>query len=109
VFVKDFERTGFTGGLNWYRNLDRDRELLAFLAKSKIQQPALFLAGSEDAVVTIYNAAFNSLEETMPNLTTKILIPSAGHWVQQEKPEEVNHQLTQFLSSTWPGNRGRTS
>jgi pimeloyl-ACP methyl ester carboxylesterase len=108
VFVKDFERTGFTGGLNWYRNLDRDRELLAFLAKSKIQQPALFLAGSEDAVVTIYNAAFNSLEETIPNLTAKILIPSAGHWVQQEKPEEVIHQLTQFLSSAWPINRSRT-
>jgi pimeloyl-ACP methyl ester carboxylesterase len=109
VFVKDFKRTGFTGGLNWYRNLDRDRELLAFLAKSKVQQPALFLAGSEDAIVTIYHAAFNSLEETMPNLTSKILISSAGHWVQQEKPKEVNEHLLQFLSAAWPSGGGRNS
>src|SRR5262249_24987777 len=109
VFIKDFERTGFTGGLNWYRNLDRDRELLAFLAKSKIRQPALFLAGAEDAVVTMYHAAFDTLEETMPNLTAKVLIPAAGHWVQQEKPQEVNHLLLQFLSRAWPVQQDRNS
>jgi pimeloyl-ACP methyl ester carboxylesterase len=105
VFVNDFRRTGFTGGLNWYRNLDRDRELLAFLAGSKIQQPSIFLAGSEDAVITMYRGAFDSLEDTMPNLTAKILVPSAGHWIQQEKPEEVNTRLLRFLSIAWPNRR----
>ena len=105
MFVNDFRRTGFTGGLNWYRNLDRDRELLAFLAGSKIQQPSIFLAGSEDAVITMYRGAFDSLEDTMPNLTAKILVPSAGHWIQQEKPEEVNTRLLRFLSIAWPNRR----
>lgn len=102
VYVREFTRTGFRGALSWYRNMDRDRELLGFLAGSKIQQPSVFLAGAEDAVVTVYRAAFDSLEQTMPRLTSKILIPGAGHWVQQEKPEEVNRHLREFLAAAWP-------
>jgi len=105
VFTKEFARTGFTGGLNWYRNMDRDRELLAFLAGSSIQQPSMFLAGAEDPVVTMYRAAFDSLEQTMLNLSAKVLVPDAGHWVQQEKPEEVNRYLRQFLTTAWPAGR----
>ena len=105
VYVKEFTRTGFRGALNWYRNMDRDRELLGFLAGSKIQQPSVFLAGAEDAVVTIYRAAFDSLEQTMPRLTAKILIPGAGHWVQQEKPEEVSRHLREFLAAAWPAEK----
>jgi pimeloyl-ACP methyl ester carboxylesterase len=106
VFATEFARTGFTGGLNWYRNMDRDKELLAFLAKSKIQQPSLFVAGSEDAVITMYRAAYDSLEDAMPNLKAKILVPGAGHWVQQEKPEEVNRPLLKFLAAEWPSGAG---
>lgn len=102
VFVEAFQRTGFTGGLNWYRNLDRDRELLAFLAQSKIQQPSLFLAGSEDAVILMYRQAFDTLEQTMPRLQAKLLIPGAGHWVMQERPEEVSRVLLGFLGEHWP-------
>jgi epoxide hydrolase A/B len=101
-YVKEFTRTGFRGGLNWYRNLDRDRELLGFLAGSKIQQPSVFVAGAEDAVIQIYSAAFDALEQSMPRLTKKVLIEGAGHWVQQEKPAEVNHLLREFLAAAWP-------
>jgi len=101
-FAGEFARTGFTGGLNWYRNMDRDRELLAFLAGATIVQPSTFLAGEEDAVISMYRRDFDLLEETMPGLTTKTLIPGAGHWVQQEKPEEVNLHLLRFLSAKWP-------
>jgi pimeloyl-ACP methyl ester carboxylesterase len=106
VFAKAFEESGFTGGLNWYRNLDRDRELLAFLAHSKIEQPSVFLAGSEDAVITMYRAALDGLEETIPHLRTKVLLPGAGHWVQQETPAEVNRLLLDFLAENWPVARG---
>ena len=100
-FAAEFSRTGFTGGLNWYRNMDRDRELLAFLAGSKIVQPSLFVAGEEDVVISMYRADYDALEQTMPGLTSKILIPGAGHWVQQEKPDAVNQHLCQFLSHGW--------
>lgn len=96
-FTAEFERTGFRGGLNWYRNMDRNRELLAFLRGSKIRQPSLFLAGEADGVIVMYRAAFDNLEAAMPNLKGKVLVPGAGHWVQQEKPEEVNRSLLGFL------------
>jgi pimeloyl-ACP methyl ester carboxylesterase len=101
-FAETFKHSGFTGGLNWYRNMDRDRELLGFLAGAKICQPSMFLAGAEDMVVEMYRRDFDLLEQTMPGLTAKTLIAGAGHWVQQEKPEEVNRRLLQFLSAAWP-------
>jgi pimeloyl-ACP methyl ester carboxylesterase len=100
--TESFKRSGFTGGLNYYRNMDRDRELLAFLAGAKICQPSMFLAGAEDLVIEMYRRDFDRLEQTMPALTAKTLIAGAGHWVQQEKPEEVNWRLLQFLSAAWP-------
>jgi pimeloyl-ACP methyl ester carboxylesterase len=101
-FAAEFGRTGFTGGLNWYRNMDRSRQLLAFLSGARIMQPSVFIAGEEDAVVGMYRRDFDLLEQTMPGLTAKTLIPEAGHWVQQEKPGEVNLHLLQFLSQAWP-------
>jgi pimeloyl-ACP methyl ester carboxylesterase len=96
-FTAQFERTGFRGGLNWYRNLDRDFETLAFLAGAPIRQPSLFLAGDKDVCMTMYRDAYHALEQTMPGLTGKHVIPGAGHWVQQERPEEVNALLSAFL------------
>jgi pimeloyl-ACP methyl ester carboxylesterase len=101
-FVTAFSASGFVGGLNWYRNLDRDRELLAFLAGSKIVQPSIFIAGSDDGVIVMYAAAYQKLAQTMPGLRENKLIPGAGHWIQQEKPAEVNLLLISFLSEHWP-------
>ena len=107
VFATEFARTGFTGGLNWYRNLDRDRELMGFLAGARIEQPSLFVAGAEDPVIAMYREAYDALETSMPQLSAKILIPSAGHWVQQEKPAEVNSNMLRFLSAAWPVTRAQ--
>jgi pimeloyl-ACP methyl ester carboxylesterase len=109
IFAKAFEESGFTGGLNWYRNLDRNWELLAFLAHAKIEQPSIFVAGSEDAVIAMYRAAFDKLEETMPGLCTKLLVQGAGHWVQQERPAEVNRLLLDFLAEHWPVANGNAA
>ena len=97
--TEEFKRTGFRGGLNWYRNLDRMWELTPFLSGAKIRQPSLFIAGEFDPVITMYRQAFDSLEETMPGLRKKVLVPGAGHWIQQERPNEVNAMLLEFLAS----------
>jgi hypothetical protein len=55
--TEEFKRTGFRGGLSWYRNLDRNWELTRFLSGAKIRQPSLFVAGEFDPVVTIYQQA----------------------------------------------------
>lgn len=98
VFTEEFERTGFRGGLNWYRNMDQTWELTTFLRGAKLRQPSLFLAGEVDAVITMYRKGFDSLEDTMPNLRKKVLLPGAGHWIQQERPTEVNQLLIEFLA-----------
>jgi len=97
-FTKEFERTGFRGGLNWYRNIDRMWELTPFLSGAKLHQPVLFVAGEFDPVITMLREAFDTLEQTVPNLRKKVLLPGAGHWIQQERPAEVNQLLIEFLA-----------
>jgi pimeloyl-ACP methyl ester carboxylesterase len=98
-YTEEFKRTGFRGGLNWYRNIDTNWELTPFLSGAKIRQPSLFIAGEFDGVITMYRQAFDSLEETMPGLRKKVLLPGAGHWIQQERPREVNDLVIQCLKS----------
>ncbi|MBI3795457.1 MAG: alpha/beta hydrolase [Deltaproteobacteria bacterium] len=100
VFTKEFERTGFRGGLNWYRNIDRSWELTPFLSGAKLRQPSLFVAGEEDVVITMARQAFDNdnIEDAMPKLRKKVLLPRAGHWIQQERPTEVNELLIEFLA-----------
>ena len=95
--TSEFERAGFSGGLNWYRNIDRTWEQTAFLANAKIHQPAIFAAGEHDAVIQMNQRAFQQLGINMPGLRQKMLFPGAGHWVQQERPEEINTLLVSFL------------
>lgn len=97
-FTGEFERTGFRGGLNWYRNFDRNWELTAFLSGAKLRQPTLFVAGEFDPVIAMNPQAFDAMEETVPNLKKKVLLSGAGHWIQQERPIEVNQLLIEFLA-----------
>ena len=96
-YTGEFTRAGFRGGINWYRNLDRNWEMTAFQDGAKVTQPAVFIAGEKDAVLTITGDAVKNQTTTMPRLTATHLIPGAGHWVQQEKPAEVNALLIEFL------------
>jgi pimeloyl-ACP methyl ester carboxylesterase len=97
-YVAEFTRTGFRGGLNWYRNLDRWWELTRFLVGAPVRQPSLFVAGDRDAVITMYRPAYDALPRTMPGLRTNVLLPGAGHWIQQERPAEVNRLLLEFVT-----------
>ena len=103
VYVAEFERTGFRGGLNWYRNFDRNWELLAPFADLRIRVPALFVGGLRDAVVTGPEFAgegplVKMLGSFCDDLRGKVLIEGAGHWNQQEAPEETNAALLGFLA-----------
>jgi pimeloyl-ACP methyl ester carboxylesterase len=98
VFTSEFERTGFRGGLNWYRNIDRMWELTPCLSGARLRQPALFIAGEVDPVIAMYRAAFETMEQTVPGLRKKVLLPGAGHWIQQERPAQVNQLLLEFLA-----------
>jgi len=98
-FVHEFERTGFRGGLNWYRNIDRNWELTPFLNGAKLRQPALFVAGEFDPVIAMSREIFNTMGKNMWDLRKKVLLAGAGHWIQQERPTEVNQLLIEFLTS----------
>ena len=97
VYVEAFERTGFTGGLNWYRNIDRSWELTEPLADRKVEQPALFITGSRDTVQRFVPPEV--MEGWVTDLRGKVVIEGAGHWVQQQCPDEVNDVLLGFLRS----------
>ena len=94
-----FRHSGFRGPLNWYRNMDRNAESLAFLAGRLIEQPSIFIAGEVDGVIKMYPRDYEALEQTMPALRKKVLLPGAGHWVQQERADEVNRLLIEFLQN----------
>ena len=98
VFGEAYRKSGFRGGLNWYRNIDRNWELTAPFDGAIITQPALFIAGSLDAIITgsLGRYALEELENVVPNLEGKLLVEGAGHWVQQERPDEVNAALVSF-------------
>jgi pimeloyl-ACP methyl ester carboxylesterase len=93
-YVENFERTGFSGALNYYRNIDRNWELTAPYG-DRIDQPAMFLTGERDPVRGFMPA--EHLEEILTDLRANVVIAGAGHWVQQERPDEVNQALIAFL------------
>ncbi|WP_155386123.1 alpha/beta fold hydrolase [Catellatospora paridis] len=104
AFVGDYAIHGdraFTGGLNWYRNIERNWELLAAFRGRRIEVPALYIAGGRDMVVGLrgVEATLNAVEQAAPRLWRARILPGCGHWTQQERPEEVNRELLDFL--TW--------
>jgi pimeloyl-ACP methyl ester carboxylesterase len=99
-YVDVFRRTGFRGGLNWYRNLDRNWALAAPWQDARIVQPSLFIAGSRDGVITgpLGEARLKDMDGLLTDLRGKQIIDGAGHWIQQERAEEVNAALLEFLT-----------
>lgn len=98
-YVEAFSRTGFRGGLNWYRNIDRNWELLAPFAGARISVPALYMAGERDLVVTFYSQQIASLTSLVPDLRRVIMLPGCGHWTQRERADTVNEAMIEFLRS----------
>lgn len=89
VSVDAFERSGFAGGINWYRNLDRNWHLLGEVDPI-VRQPALMVYGDRDPV-----APAPRLEAFVSDV--KVVSLGCGHWIQEELPDETNRTLLQWL------------
>ena len=98
-FSEAYRKSGFRGGLNWYRNIARNWELTAPWQGAQIRQPSLFIAGSKDSVITglIGAKRVADMARVLPSLRQKLIIDGAGHWIQQERADEVNAALIAFL------------
>lgn len=101
VYAANFARTGFTGGLNWYRAIDLSWELMAPWQGAPVLPPALYLAGDRDLVVNFpgMRDLIAALPAFVPNLTDTVILPGCGHWTQQERPAAVNDALLRFLAA----------
>jgi pimeloyl-ACP methyl ester carboxylesterase len=98
VFVEAFGRTGFTGGINWYRNITRNW----LRSEGQVEQvtvPALMIMAEKDAVLP--PSAADGMEAHVPDLE-KVLIKDSGHWTQQEKPVEVDRALLDWMDRRFP-------
>jgi len=98
-YTSEFARTGFRGGLNWYRNIDRNWELSGAFAGARVKVPALYVVGDRDLVIS-----FRGIKELIANLPTfvpelrgTVMLKGCGHWTQQERPTDVNAAILEFL------------
>jgi pimeloyl-ACP methyl ester carboxylesterase len=100
-YVEQFRGGGFRGPLNRYRNQERDHAAMPELSTELITQPALFIAGERDPVLNFVPGVKLSdlCDRWYKDLRGKVFIEGAGHWVQQEKPREVNDAVLKFLKS----------
>jgi pimeloyl-ACP methyl ester carboxylesterase len=94
VYVDAYERTGFTGGLNWYRAFDASWEATRDVER-RIEQPALFLTGERDPVRRMIPSQV--MTGWVTDLRDEVVVPGTGHWVNQEAPDETNRALLAFL------------
>jgi pimeloyl-ACP methyl ester carboxylesterase len=95
-YIAEFTRTGFTGGLNWYRNLDLNWEIQADPPAATITMPAMFVAGTDDIVLGFMRP--DRATEVITGPYREVMIEGAGHWLQQERPDRVNEVLLDFLA-----------
>jgi len=100
-YAGEFKRNGFRGPLSYYRNIDRNWELLAPFADVKVTVPALFVAGDRDMVVAVpgMDQHLANLKQFVPALRDVKMLPGCGHWTQQERPTEVNAAIIDFVRS----------
>jgi len=97
-YVEQYQQSGFRGPLNWYRNIDRNIEITPQLENAKIEQPSFFIAGKKDPVLSFGGGGWLSqMDNWVSDMRGKVFIEGAGHWVQMERPAEVNEALLGFL------------
>lgn len=100
-FVSQFQAAGFRGGVNYYRNFNRNWEITSDLDGARVTVPTLFIAGENDVVIAgaTREQLTASMSRVVDDLRGAVLLPEAGHWIQQELPEATNEAMLEFLSS----------
>lgn len=100
IYVKEYQRTGFQGGLNWYRSGGLGLEEMQLFSDRKIEQPSLFISGASDWGSYQSPGALERMqEEACTDMRGVHLVAGAGHWVQQEQPEQTAKILIEFLKN----------
>lgn len=97
-YIDELAETGFRGGLNWYRNINALPAALGPWVGTTIRQPSFYMAGSTDLIAGNTADALAGLQASLPDLRHYQVIQGAGHWLQQEHPNEVNEALVGFLA-----------
>jgi pimeloyl-ACP methyl ester carboxylesterase len=99
AFAAEYRDSGFTGPLNWYRNLDRNWELTAAWHHAAVTVPALFITGDRDLAIRAPGGRemLPRLRDCAPELREPVLLEGCGHWTQQERPDGVNRTMIGFL------------
>jgi len=100
--VAEFQRTGFRGGLNYYRAAEPYFHLSAVFKGAKITQPAFFIWGKTDGLRELYPLTMDQMRAGLPGLAGAVELDTVGHWVQHEASAEVSNQLVRFLRTVSP-------
>jgi pimeloyl-ACP methyl ester carboxylesterase len=96
-YVAAFSAGGFRAPLDWYRCIDLNWSLTAFLQDAQVRVPGAFMVGDRDPVRHYSGQHEAGLKDLVPDLRSQVVVPGAGHWIQQERPEVVNGWLLEFL------------
>jgi pimeloyl-ACP methyl ester carboxylesterase len=101
VLAGEFSRTGFTGGLNWYRALDLNWEMTESFTDANVEVPVFFMYGERDCDMEGFSGSdpIGLMKSRVPDLREVVMVPEAGHLIQMEKPDEVGELLVKFLRS----------
>jgi pimeloyl-ACP methyl ester carboxylesterase len=99
VYATEFAHSGFFGPVSWYRNFDRNFELIGSLGPERISMPSYFITGEVDVVRMMDPTGPERMRATLPDYRGETIIPGSGHWVQQETPKAFNDALLGFLGS----------
>lgn len=97
-YVEDFTASGFFGPISYYRNLDANYAVVNGLGAERLVMPTAFIAGGKDPVLTMDPTGVDRMAQALPDFRGATIIDGAGHWVQQEAPEETNRALLAFLA-----------
>ncbi len=98
-YVKEITRTGFRGGVNWYRNLNKLPAALGPWVGKTIEQPSFYMCGSTDLIAGNTSSNISVMKDSLADLRYIEILEGAGHWLQQERPEEVNKALLNFINT----------
>ena len=94
-----FSASGFFGPVSYYRNLDANQARAVGLGADRLSMPSFFITGDLDVVRMMDPTGIERMQQVLPDFRGAVVIPSAGHWVQQETPQAFNDALLGFLTS----------
>jgi pimeloyl-ACP methyl ester carboxylesterase len=98
LYVKAFQNSGFFGPVSWYRNLDRNNERVKPSPISAMTMPTWFIGGTKDLVIA-NDQTVEARNAMVPGYRGQTMIDGAGHWTQQERPDEVNQAILGYLAT----------